>query len=92
MLTSNRHPLMQLQAFVVSVAARLQDTMVGSAALLQSLAGDAEKAASMLHTLAPEVPLASHAWSLVNTCLAEASLCHTRGALMQVSPARLGIA
>lgn len=35
--------------------ASLQDTMVGSASLLQSLAGDAEKAASMLHSLAPEV-------------------------------------
>ena len=29
---------------------------MGSASLLQSLAGDAEKAAGMLHTLAPEVP------------------------------------
>lgn len=36
-----------------------QDTMVGSASLLQSLAGDSEKAASMLHSLAPEVPLFS---------------------------------
>ena len=32
-----------------------QDTMVGSASLLQSLAGNAEKAASVLHSLAPEV-------------------------------------
>ena len=29
--------------------------MVGSTSLVQSLAGDADKAASMLHTLAPEV-------------------------------------
>jgi len=32
-----------------------QDTMMGSASLLQSLAGNAEKAASVLHSLVPEV-------------------------------------
>ena len=36
-------------------ASYLQNTMVGSPSLLQSLAGDPEKAASMLHSLAPEV-------------------------------------
>ena len=31
--------------------------MTGSASLVQGLAGDADKAASMLHSLAPEVSL-----------------------------------
>ena len=35
----------------------VQDTMTGSASLVQALAGDADKAASMLHSLAPEVSL-----------------------------------
>ena len=35
----------------------VQDTMTGSASLVQGLAGDADKAASMLHSLAPEVSL-----------------------------------
>ena len=36
---------------------RVQDTMTGSVSLVQGLAGDADKAASMLHSLAPEVSL-----------------------------------
>ncbi len=51
--------------------------MVGSAALLQSLAGDAEKAVSMLHTLAPEVLLTSHACIPFKQCCAEISPCNS---------------
>lgn len=35
----------------------MQDTMSGSASLVQAMAGNADKAASMLHSLAPEVSL-----------------------------------
>ena len=58
---------------------------MGSAALLQSLAGDAEKAASMLHTLAPEVHLTSHIYFPFETCACQ-------GLTLQLTPTRLGLA